>query len=225
MSFWDRDIDELFRRFTGFPMGRFGFGTGRAGGGAGNIFSEFEEMRREMERMAEQTIQDIEQLPKDLVREYQTPEGGRVREIGPIVYGYSVTVGPDGKPVVREFGNVRPATPGAFGAGSGPSARVGTPQLAAEREPLADIVTADKEIKVVVEMPGISKQDININAYDNSVEVYTADTAARKYRTVIELPPEADIDTARSMYNNGILEIIFNKKASTKPKGKQIKVE
>ena len=226
MSFWDRDLDEWFRRFTGFPIGRFGFGTERARGGtSNNIFNEFEEMRREMERMAEQTIQDIEQLPKDLIREYQTPEGGRVREVGPIVYGYSVTVGSDGKPVVREFGNVRPATAGAFGAGSGPATRVQTPQLVAEREPLADIVTSDKEIKAVVEMPGISKQDININAYDNSVEVSSADTAARKYHTVIELPAEADIDTARSTYNNGILEIIFNKKASTKPKGKQIKVE
>ncbi len=226
MSFWDRDIDEWVRRFTGFPMGRFGFGTERARGGAGSIFNEFEEMRREMERMAEQTMQDIEQLPKDLVREYQTSEGGKVREVGPIVYGYSVTVGPDGKPVVREFGNVRPSSAGAFGAGSGGRATRGrTPLLAAEREPLADIVTSDKEIKAVVEMPGITKQDININVYDNSVEVYSVDTAARKYRTVIELPPEADIDTARSTYNNGILEIIFNKKASTKPKGKQIKVE
>jgi HSP20 family protein len=102
---------------------------------------------------------------------------------------------------------------------------VQTPQLVAEREPLADIVTSDKEIKAVLEMPGISKQDININAYDNSVEVYTADTAARRYRTIIELPPEADIDTAKSTYNNGVLEIIFNKKVSSKPRGKQIKVE
>lgn len=42
--------------------------------------------------------------PKDLVREYETPEGGKVREVGPIVYGYSMTIGPDGKPRVKEFG-------------------------------------------------------------------------------------------------------------------------
>ena len=45
--------------------------------------------------------------PKELVREYQTPEGEKVREVGPIVYGYSMTIGPDGKPHVREFGNVK----------------------------------------------------------------------------------------------------------------------
>jgi hypothetical protein len=27
--------------------------------------------------------------------------------MGPFVYGYSMTIGPDGKPRVREFGNVR----------------------------------------------------------------------------------------------------------------------
>ena len=72
---------------------------------SGSIFNEFDEMRREMERMFEETIQDVEKVPRDLVREYQTPTGDKVREIGPIVYGYSVTVGADGRPIVREFGN------------------------------------------------------------------------------------------------------------------------
>ena len=27
---------------------------------------------------------------------------------GPIYYGYTMTVGPDGKPVIQEYGNVRP---------------------------------------------------------------------------------------------------------------------
>jgi HSP20 family protein len=41
---------------------------------------------------------------------------------------------------------------------------------------LADVVTSDKEVKVVVEVPGIDKKDIKINAYLNSVEISTADT-------------------------------------------------
>jgi HSP20 family protein len=202
-------------------MGIFGFGAGgRRGGGSGSIFSEFEEMRREMERIMEETIQDTNRLPKDLIREYETPEGGKVKEVGPIVYGYSMTVGPDGKPKVREFGNVRPMDRGSIASGG-----VAAPQLTAEREPMADIVTSDKEVKAIVEMPGISKQDITVSTYDNSVEVSTTDKAARKYRKVIELPPEADIETAKSTYNNGILEIIFSKKVPPKAKGKQIKVE
>ena len=72
-------------------------------------------------------------------------------------------------------------------------------------------------------MPGVSKQNIKINAYDGTVEV-TIDPK-RKYHEVIEIPPETDIETAKSNYNNGKLEIVFKKKAETKPKGKEIKVE
>jgi HSP20 family protein len=206
MSSRDRDADDWFRRFTG---GRGWFGSG----GRGNLIGEFEEMRKEMERMFEETLQNVERVPKDLVREYQTPSGGKVRQLGPLVYGYSVTVGPDGKPVVREFGNVKPMLGTAGGA----------PQLTSEREPLADVVTTDKEVKVVVEMPGISKEDIKVNAFDNKVEISTSEKAERKYHKIVELPPDADIDSVKSNYKNGILEITFSKKE--RPKGKEIKVD
>jgi HSP20 family protein len=127
-----------------------------------------------------------------------------------------MTIGPDGKPRVKEFGNVR-------SLGEGGAGGVMTPALTAEREPLSDIITTDSDVKVTVEMPGISKQDIKINAYDSSVEVSTIETAPRKYRRIIELPPEADIETAKSAYTNGILEIAFKKK--NKPKGKEIKID
>jgi HSP20 family protein len=206
MSSRDRDADDWFRRFTG---GRGWFGSG----GRGNLIGEFEEMRKEMERMFEETLQDVERVPKDLVREYQTPSGGKVRQVGPLVYGYSVTIGPDGKPVVREFGNVKPML-GTAGGG---------PQLTSEREPLADVVTTDKEVKVVVEMPGISKEDIKVNAFDNKVEISTSEKAERKYHKIVDLPPDADIDSVKSNYRNGILEITFSKKE--RPKGKEIKVD
>jgi HSP20 family protein len=206
MSSRDRDADDWFRRFTG---GRGWFGSG----GRGSLIGEFEEMRKEMERMFEETLQDVERVPKDLVREYQTPSGGKVRQVGPLVYGYSVTIGPDGKPVVREFGNVKPML-GTAGGG---------PQLTSEREPLADVVTTDKEVKVVVEMPGISKEDIKVNAFDNKVEISTSEKAERKYHKIVDLPPDADIDSVKSNYKNGILEITFSKKE--RPKGKEIKVD
>ena len=73
-----------------------------------DMFRGFDEMRREMERQFEEQFKSFQStVPKDLVREYETPEGGKVREVGPIVYGYSMTIGSDGKPRVREFGNVR----------------------------------------------------------------------------------------------------------------------
>ncbi len=73
-------------------------------------------------------------------------------------------------------------------------------------------------------MPGVTKQNIVVKVYDNSVEITTTGTD-RKYHEVIEIPPETDIETATSTYKNGILEIMFKKKQQTKPKGKQINIE
>lgn len=135
--------------------------------------SEFDQMRHEMEHVFEETIQDIERIPKELVREYQTAAGEMAREIGPLVYGYSYTVGADGKPQFREFGNIRPSQRSLGGRRPG----VRAPMLTAEREPLADITTTDKEVKVTVEMPGITKQDIKVSAYEGTVEVSTIEKA------------------------------------------------
>jgi HSP20 family protein len=52
-----------------------------------------------------------------------------------------------------------------------------------------------------------------------------SDDPKRKYHKTIEVPLETDIETAKSTYNNGILEITFKKKDQTKSKGKTIKVE
>jgi HSP20 family protein len=130
-----------------------------------------------------------------------------------------MTVGPDGRPKVREFGNVKsPFQEGRSGFRT-------RPLISSEREPLVDISTTDKEIKVVVEMPGVSKEDIKVNAYDSTLEVTTQEGTSKRYHETIELPEEADLATAKSKYNNGILEITFNKKDKSKPKGKEIKIE
>ncbi len=190
--------------------------TRRFFGGGGREFFEdmfrgFDEMRRQMEREFEDIGKDI---PKNLIREYTTPEGRKVREVGPVVYGYSMTVGPDGKPQVREFGNVKRSRPGFMG--------MGRPEVIGEIEPLVDVSTTDNEVKVVVEMPGVSKDKIRINASGNTVEVKSEDPQ-RKYHRTIEIPPETDVETAKSAYNNGILEITFKKKEQAKRK--TIKVE
>jgi HSP20 family protein len=39
------------------------------------------------------------------------------------------------------------------------------------------------------------------------------------------LPKDIDIETAKSTYNNGILEVTFDKKKQTRPKGKEIKID
>jgi HSP20 family protein len=107
-----------------------------------------------MESEIEGMFKNIENTaPKDLIREYGSPRGGKVREYGPFVYGYSMTIGPDGKPKVREFGNVKSPL-------RGQSLFRTTPEISSVREPLADVNTTDKEVKVVIEMPGVTKSNI-----------------------------------------------------------------
>jgi HSP20 family protein len=221
LSFEGENIEpfDWFKRFLGGSRARGQFGFG-------DMFRGFDQTRREMERQFEEQFKDIENIaPKDLVREYEMPEGGKVREVGPIVYGYSMSTGPDGKPKVREFGNVRSSSSSSPLRGGGRSS-FARPLISSEREPLADVTTTDKEVKVIVEMPGVSKENIRVNAHDNSVEITTTtDKETRKYREVVEIPPETDIETATSTYKNGILEITFKKKEQAKPKGKQITVK
>jgi len=224
MSF-PNDIDpyNFFRNLFG---GRGGGGGGRGrregrGFGSGwnfdDIFREFDEMRKEAERSFSEQFKNIEnKIPKELIKEYETPEGGKVRQVGPIVYGYSMTIGPDGKPKVREFGNIKSPV-GEMGSFEQPS-------LSAEREPLIDISSTDNEVRIVAEMPGISKEKIKVNAYDKYVEIMSEDPN-RKYHKKIEVPEDIDIESARSNYNNGVLEITFKKKEQQKPKGRQINIE
>ena len=205
--------------FGKFLTGSGGGLPGRRADLFGGAFTGFEEM----ERMFDEQFRDIllqTETPKELVREYTTPKGEKVRKIGPIVYGYSVVVGPDGKPRITEFGNVKQGT--HIGSKEGTGRRMGGPRLAAEREPLADVITTDDEVKIVVELPGVNKENIKVNAYEGSAEV-VAEAQDRKYRRVVDIPADTDAESVKSTFKNGLLEIVFKRK--DKPKGKEIKVE
>lgn len=220
----DKDIipNNWFDRFFNLPFGRRGRGLFPVWN-TRYMLSEFDYIHDEMNRMFDAFNNFTSNAPKELVREYETKDGKKVREVGPIVYGYSMTIGPDGKPHVREFGNVKSPLNNEVQI-LGPQA--GHPsQISAEREPLVDVNTTDKEVKVILEMPGIKKTDIKIKAYDSKVEVTTAKDAQRKYHKIVDLPEQADLETAKSVYNNGILEITFDKKKDDKPAGKEIKVD
>jgi HSP20 family protein len=219
MSFDSLTSDDWFRKFfagtTILPA------KGREDDWFGDISTGFDEMSRQMERIFKEQFRDLQrEAPKELVRENETPEGRKAKQIGPIVYGYSAIIGPDGKPKVREFGTVRPGMRIGTSSASGVSSREA--QLTDEREPLADVITTDNEIRVVVELPGANKENIKVNAYDGSVEV-NAVTQHRKYRRVVDIPAETEVKSVKSTFKNGLLELVFKKKDM--PKGTEIKVE
>ena len=190
------------------------FGGTKPFGRRNSVFEGFDEMRREMEREFEENLRDIEnKVPKDLVKEYVTEDGAKVREIGPLVYGSTTTIGPDGKPIVREFGNVKPR----MRAGS-------RPNILTERQPLSEVSATDKEVKVTIELPGVPKEQIRIDANENQVDIKT-DGSKRRYHEVIDLPAEVDIESVKSTFTNGLLEITFNKKSKDRAKSKSIRID
>jgi HSP20 family molecular chaperone IbpA len=51
---------------------------------------------------------------------------------------------------------------------------------------LADVTTTDREVKVIVEMPGVNKENIRVNVYGNSVEITTTDPEKRLLRFLLK---------------------------------------
>jgi HSP20 family protein len=172
----------------------------------------FEDFERNFEKMFEQM-----ELPKDLIRERKTPEGGTVREMGPFVYGYSFSMGPDGKPVIREFGNVKPSLRGGPFGTQKPSLDVKE-----EREPLVDAMVQSENVKVVAELPGVEKSDIALECDGRSLTLKVDNDKHRYYKS-LQLPVEVDPDTSKASYKNGVLELILHRKSpGNKPKQIQI---
>lgn len=141
---------------------------------------------------------------------FENPIGGQVQTYGPYYYGYEMTVGPDGKPHVKEWGNTRPTNAIAESG---------------VREPFVDETINEKEqiLKLVTEMPGIEKSDIKVNVADNVVSISAAH-GDRKYSTKVPLKYKVDENSAKAKYTNGVLELTLSL-AKEEPKGKIVAVE
>ncbi len=128
----------------------------------------------------------------------------------PHVYGFSMQVGPDGIPHVERFGNVIPV---------GKDSDV--------REPFTSSLIDEKsnELNITAEMPGINKEDIELNATENEV-IIKADSNARRYYKFLKFQRPVDPDSASAKYNNGVLELTIKlKEIKKKPDGRSIKIE
>ena len=134
---------------------------------------------------------------------------GKGSENGPYYYGYTMTVGPDGKPVVKEYGNVKP----------------GLLPTSDTREPIVDTIVDENEkvVKLIAEMPGVEKTDVQI-VVENKVVSISAERDQKKYHAKVPLKNKVDENSAKASYKNGILQLAF-KLTEEKPQGKKVEVE
>jgi len=137
----------------------------------------------------------------------------------PIVHGFSVRIGPDGVPHMQRFGNFMPV------AGEN-CELVGAERAQDVREPFISSIIDEKknELNITAEMPGISKEDIEINSTESEV-VIKADSDGRKYFKIVQTPCQINPESAKAKYNNGVLEITIGLKTQNKQEGKSIKIE
>lgn len=132
-------------------------------------------------------------------------------EGGPYVYGWSLRVGPDGKPRFREFGNV------SASEGMRPQ------QLSSTREPLVDVVEKDDTITITAELPGVAKEDIDLEVTEDMLTINVEDEE-REYYKEVYLPTEVNAEEAEATYRNGILDIELHK-AERKRTGTKIQLD
>ncbi len=150
----------------------------------------------------------MEEWMNRIMREFQ----GRGEIRGPYVYGFKMHVGPDGKPHIEEFGNV--------------PKRFSNDQLSEYREPLVDVMEDEKHISVTAELPGVSKEDIDLNLEeDNQVLIIKVDAPERKYYKEVALPAKVKQNKVKATYKNGILDVVFERETPKEKKGKKIRID
>ncbi len=95
------------------------------------------------------------------------------------------------------------------------------PSLSEVREPLADVYEDKKSVKICVELPGVEKDDIQLNVSNGKVEI-----KAKKFYKTLDLPTkDVDPDKITASYKNGVLEATVPKKELTKNDKKKVKID
>jgi HSP20 family protein len=170
------------------------------------LFGDFEEEFRRMQQylgsMFEEALKNAE-IPK-----------GNVRPGNPFVYGFTLRMGPDGKPHFEQFGNT-PRTPG-----------LATAEPVEGREPLTDVVEQADHVTVTAELPGVEKEDVQVWVTPDQLTL-RVDTPERKYHKVVQLPARVREDSTEATFKNGVLDVSIRKRepGPAKDPGRRVNVK
>lgn len=148
-------------------------------------------------------MSQFEKFIENLLKHFNFPNQ-KPNEGGPMVWGFSINVGSDKKPTIRQLGNLN----------FGPKKKA-LRQKSEEPEPLIDTIEDNDTITVIAEIPGITSSDIKLDTTETKMKL-SVDTPQRKFSKEIILPLEVEPTSAKAWYKNGILEIKLQKKASNK---------
>lgn len=121
------------------------------------------------------------------------PEGKKLQG----VYGFSIKVGLGEEGVtVEPFGNVRK------------DEQTGKTVVDEIREPMVDVFEEQDHVLVVVEMPGISQDEVRLDLQDDILTI-SAEHQDKKYHKEVLLPAVFPAEKMGYACHNGILEVKF----------------
>ena len=143
-------------------------------------------------------MDDIKKMAEEMMKMFTNAQPCK-----PIVHGYKIAFGLDGKPKIEDFGNKSIRSP------------EGEPSISEELEPLTDIIEGKSDVAITVEIPGVEKNDIDLVATESTLEI-NVDSPKRKYHKVIDLPCSVKTKSTKATYKNGVLDIVLDKKEKKK---------
>ena len=139
----------------------------------------------------------FQELEEDFQQAFRKGMSGTRGSVRPFMAGFSFRLEPEGRPSVQFFGDNPARTDGV-------------------RSPMSEQFLDEKSglLRLVVDMPGVEKEDIEISAAADSA-VVKVEKGPRKYHAEVALKTEVEPETGKAEYRNGVLEISFSLRDKT----------
>jgi len=108
------------------------------------------------------------------------------------------------------------------------------------RAPLIDLVDEGDRFRIVAEIPGVDKEDLDVRIFEDSVVIraekklgkeekgknyYVRERGYTSYYRSIALPEPVVPEKAAASYRNGVLEIVVPKKAVKAEGGHRVEIK
>ena len=107
-------------------------------------------------------------------------------------------------------------------------------------KPTLDIGANDKEYAISIEVPGVKQSDIKLEVADNTLTIsgekkqekeekeknyYRMERSYGAFQRILSLPKDADQDSIKATFKNGVLNITLPRKALPAPDVRQIEIK
>lgn len=108
---------------------------------------------------------------------------------------FSLKIGRDGKPKIREIDDNPEQDDAEYGD---------------DFEPLVDIIEDETVLVILIALPGIKKDDIDLRITENCLSV-SVDSEDFEWYDELSLPVKVSTKSAHASYKNGVLEVRIEK--------------